>query len=230
MKKEFTHNDDFYNEVEEYAERSEVDGSRVYITPHGNAYPSITSILGKQPKPGIEEWKEKIGHKEANKIMKESAELGTMVHNLCEQYLYNYPLKCDYPDEAISIFNRLRFILGNVNNIYGLEIPLHSDILKVAGTADCVAEYNGVLSVIDFKTSRKAKREDWIEDYFIQAFFYAAAFYEMSGVIPEQIVILVAVRDNFEIQVFKKPISDLEIYIDKLLKIMKRYPNVCQQF
>jgi genome maintenance exonuclease 1 len=230
MKKEFTHNDDFYNEVEEYAERSEVDGSRVYITPHGNAYPSITSILGKQPKPGIEEWKEKIGHKEANKIMKESAELGTMVHNLCEQYLYNYPLKCDYPDEAISIFNRLRFILGNVNNIYGLEIPLHSDILKVAGTADCVAEYNGVLSVIDFKTSRKAKREDWIEDYFIQAFFYAAAFYEMSGVIPEQIVILVAVRDNFEIQVFKKPIADLEIYIDKLLKIMKRYPNVCQQF
>ena len=230
MKKQFTHNDDFYNEVEEYAERSEVDGSRVYITPHGNAYPSITSILGKQPKPGIEEWKEKIGHKEANKIMKESAELGTMVHNLCEQYLYNYPLKCDYPDEAISIFNRLRFILGNVNNIYGLEIPLHSDILKVAGTADCVAEYNGVLSVIDFKTSRKAKREDWIEDYFIQAFFYAAAFYEMSGVIPEQIVILVAVRDNFEIQVFKKPIADLEIYIDKLLKIMKRYPNVCQQF
>jgi genome maintenance exonuclease 1 len=230
MKKEFTHNDDFYNEVEEYAERSEVDGSRVYITPHGNAYPSITSILSKQPKPGIEEWKEKIGHKEANKIMKESAELGTMVHNLCEQYLYNYPLKCDYPDEAISIFNRLRFILGNVNNIYGLEIPLHSDILKVAGTADCVAEYNGVLSVIDFKTSRKAKREDWIEDYFIQAFFYAAAFYEMSGVIPEQIVILVAVRDNFEIQVFKKPIADLEIYIDKLLKIMKRYPKVCQQF
>ena len=230
MKKQFTHNNDFYDEVEEYAERSEVDGSRVYITPHGNAYPSITSILGKQPKPGIEEWKEKIGHKEANKIMKESAELGTMVHNLCEQYLYNYPLKCDYPDEAISIFNRLRFILGNVNNIYGLEIPLHSDILKVAGTADCVAEYNGVLSVIDFKTSRKAKREDWIEDYFIQAFFYAAAFYEMSGVIPEQIVILVAVRDNFEIQVFKKPIADLEIYIDKLLKIMKRYPNVCQQF
>ncbi len=230
MKKKFTHNDDFYNEVEEYAERSEVDGSRVYITPHGNAYPSITSILGKQPKPGIEEWKEKIGHQEANKIMKESAELGTMVHNLCEQYLYNYPLKCDYPDEAISIFNRLRFILGNVNNIYGLEIPLHSDILKVAGTADCVAEYNGVLSVIDFKTSRKAKREEWIEDYFIQAFFYAAAFYEMSGVIPEQIVILVAVRDNFDIQVFKKPISELDVYIDKLLKIMKRYPNVCQQF
>jgi genome maintenance exonuclease 1 len=230
MKKKFTHNNDFYDEVEEYAERSEVDGSRVYITPHGNAYPSITSILGKQPKPGIEEWKEKIGHQEANKIMKESAELGTMVHNLCEQYLYNYPLKCDYPDEAISIFNRLRFILGNVNNIYGLEIPLHSDILKVAGTADCVAEYNGVLSVIDFKTSRKAKREDWIEDYFIQAFFYAAAFYEMSGVIPEQIVILVAVRDNFEIQVFKKPISELDVYIDKLLKIMKRYPNVCQQF
>ena len=209
--------------------REVIDGKRVYVTPKGNVYPSITSILALQPKPGLDEWKEKVGQKEANKIMKESSELGTKVHDLCERYLYNEKLQCD-DEEAISVFNRLRFILGNVNNIYCLEAPLHSDMLRVAGTVDCIAEYNGVLSVIDFKTSRKAKREDWIEDYFIQAFFYAAAFYEMSGVIPEQIVILVAVRDNFEIQVFKKPIADLEIYIDKLLKIMKRYPKVCQQF
>ena len=230
MKKQFTHVNDFYDAVEDYAERQTVDGNRVYVTPNGNAYPSITSILSRQPKTGIDEWRKKVGEEEANKIMKESSELGTMVHNLCEQYLYNYPLKCDYPEEAISVFNRLRFILGNVNNIYGLELPLYSDILKVAGTADCIAEYNGVLSIIDFKTSRKAKREEWIDDYYIQAFFYAAAFYEMTGAIPEQIVILVAVRDSFEIQVFKKPIADLEIYIDKLLKIMKRYPSVCQQF
>ena len=229
MKKQFTHVDDFYDAVAEPSQREVIDGGRVYVTSAGNVYPSITSILGRQPKPGIEEWRKKVGAKEANKIMKESSELGTMVHNLCEQYLYNIPL-AESPDEVVSVFNRLRFLLGNIDKIYGLELPLHSDVLKVAGTADCVAEYNGVLSVIDFKTSRKAKREDWIEDYFIQAFFYAAAFFEMTGALPEQIVILIAVRDSFEIQVFKKPISELDIYIDKLLKIMKRYPSVCQQY
>ena len=227
MKKEFVHSTDC-DDIE-MGVREVIDGRRVYVTPEGNVYPSITSILGQQPKPGIEEWKEKIGHQEANKIMKESAALGTMVHSLCEDYLYNEKLKCE-DQEAISVFNRLRFLLGNIDNIYGIEVPLHSDILKVAGTADCVAEYNGVLSVIDFKTSRKPKREDWIEDYFIQAFFYSAAFFEMTGALPEQIVILVAVRNSFEVQVFRKPFKEMDTYIGKLLKIMKRYPSVCQQF
>ena len=226
----FTHVDDFYEAVEEPSQREVVDGRRVYVTPAGNVYPSITSILGSIPKPGIEEWRKKVGEEEAQRIMKESSELGTQVHNLCEQYLYNIPLKHDYPDEAVSVFNRLRFILSNVDNITGLELPLYSDELRVAGTTDCVAEYNGVLSVIDFKTSRKAKREGWIEDYYIQAFFYALAYFEMTGSCPEQIVILIAVRDTFEIQVFKKPISECDVYIDKLLKIMKKYPTVCQQY
>jgi genome maintenance exonuclease 1 len=111
--------------------------------------------------------------------------------------------------------------MGNIDNIYCIEAPLHSDILKVAGTADCIAEYNGVLSVIDFKTSRKPKREDWIEDYFIQAFFYSAAFFEMTGALPEQIVILIAVRDRFEVQVFKKSFKEMDTYIGKLIEIMK---------
>ena len=229
MRKEFTHVDDFYEAVDEPSQREVIDGGRVYVTPAGNVYPSITSILGRKPKPGIEEWRKKVGSKEANRITKESTELGTMVHNLCEQYLYNMPL-AESPDEVVSVFNRLRFLLGNIDNIYGLELPLHSNVLKVAGTADCVAEYNGILSVIDFKTSRKAKREDWIEDYFIQAFFYAAAFYEMTGAVPEQIVILVAVRDTFEVQVFKKPMSEMDVYISKLLEIMKQYPTVTQQY
>ena len=227
--KKFIHLNDFYEEVGELPKRGELDGRRVYITPDGVAYPSITSILGNQPKSGIESWRKKVGEEEANRIMKESSELGTAVHELCEQYLYNFPLKCNY-QEAIDVFNRLRFRLKNIDHIYGLEIPLYSDILKVAGTADCVAEYNGVLSLIDFKTSRKTKREEWIEDYYIQAFFYAAAFYEMSGVIPEQVVILIAVRESDEVQVFTKPISELDVYMDKLLKIMKKYPNVCQQY
>lgn len=226
--REFTHVNDFYDAVEEPSKREVIDGRRVYITPAGNAYPSITSILGSQPKSGIEEWRKRVGEKEADRIMKESSELGTMVHDLCEQYLYNLPLKCNY-QEAIEVFNRLRFQLKNIDNILGLELPLHSDILKVAGTADCVAEYNGVLSLIDFKTSRKRKREDWIEDYYIQAFFYAAAFFEMSGALPEQVVILIAVRESNDVQVFIKPIKELDVYMDKLLTIMKKFPTVVQQ-
>lgn len=226
MKKEFIHLTDC-DDIE-MGVRDVVDGSRVYVTPEGNVYPSITSILGREPKPGIEAWKERVGYQEANKIMKESAALGTMVHSLCEDYLYNEKLQCEDP-EAISVFNRLRFLLGNVDNIYGIEMPLHSDILKVAGTADCIAEYNGVLSVIDFKTSRKPKREDWIGDYFIQAFFYTAAFYEMTGVLPEQIVILVAVRNSFEVQVFRKPFREMDVYISQLIDIMKKNPSVIQQ-
>ena len=212
----------------EMGTREVIDGKRVYVTPNGNVYPSITSILSLQSKPGLDEWKEKVGHAEASKIMKESSELGTQVHSLCESYLYNEKLKCDNM-EAIDVFNRLRFVLGNINNIYCLEAPLHSDMLRVAGTVDCVAEYNGVLSVIDFKTSRKPKREEWIEDYFIQAFFYSAAFFEMTGAIPEQIVILVAIRNEFDVQVFKKPLRDMEKYIDKLIQIMKKTPSVLQQ-
>ena len=226
MKKQFVHLTDC-DDIETGV-RDEIDGKRVYVTPEGNVYPSITSILGQQPKPGIEAWKEKVGYQEANRIMKESSALGTMVHSLCEDYLYNEKLQCE-DEEAISVFNRLRFLLGNIDNIYCIEAPLHSDILKVAGTADCIAEYNGVLSVIDFKTSRKPKREDWIEDYFIQAFFYSAAFFEMTGALPEQIVILVAVRNRFEVQVFKKSLKEMDTYIGKLIEIMKKYPSVCQQ-
>ena len=109
-----------------------------------------------------------------------------------------------------------------------MEIPLYSDQLKVAGTADCIAEYNGKLSVIDFKTSKKPKKEGWIEDYYIQAFFYAIAFFERTGVIPEQVVIMIAVRDVFEVQVFKKSMDELDTYIDKLIDIMKKDPQVIQ--
>ena len=223
--KKFIHTTDF--EDFKIPVRQIVDGKRVYVTPAGCVYPSITSILGSQPKPGLVEWRKRVGEKEANKVMKEASSLGTTVHNLCERYLYNHELKSN-DKEAISVFNRLRFLLGNINNIIGLEIPLYSDHLKVAGTTDCIAEYNGVLSVIDFKTSGKPKKEEWIEDYYIQAFFYSMAFFEMTGAMPEQIVILIAIRNSFEVQVFKKSMSEVDYYIDKLINIMKKEPQVVQ--
>jgi len=225
MRKQFNHVDDL--DDLQIPERQTVKGVRRYVTPEGNVYPSITTILGNQPKPGLVEWRKRVGDIEANKIMREASTLGTAVHDLCEQYLYNYKLKTSN-NEATGIFNRLRFLLGNIDNIIGLEIPLYSDQLKVAGTADCIAEYNGMLSVIDFKTSKKPKKEGWIEDYYIQAFFYAIAFFERTGVIPEQVVILIAIRDVFEVQVFKKSMNELDTYIDKLIDIMKKDPQVIQ--
>ena len=121
-------------------------------------------------------------------------------------------------------FNRMRFLLGNINNIVGTEIPLFSDLLRVAGTTDCIAEYNGELSIIDFKTSRKPKKEEWIDDYYMQTFAYKLMFEEMTGVEIKQIVILVACIDQFDVQVFKKPASDADKYLNMLVDIMKANP------
>ena len=179
--KKFIHRDDVGDF--EIPERVEKDGNRYYVTPDGNHYPSITSILAQQENLGLEAWKAKVGEKEARRISKESARIGTAVHQMAEFYLSNYIIKLKDEDKKIvDTFNRLRFLLGNINNIVGLEIPLFSDLLRVAGTTDCIAEYNGQLSIIDFKTSRKPKKEEWIDDYYMQTFAYKLMFEEMTGI------------------------------------------------
>ena len=179
--KKFVHRNDIGDF--EIPERVEKDGKRYYVTPDGNSYPSITSILSQQENLGLQAWKEKVGEKEAKRISKEAARIGTAVHQMAEFYLSNYTVKLDKEErKIIDTFNRLRFLLGNINNIVGLEIPLFSDLLRIAGTTDCIAEYNGQLSIIDFKTSRKPKKEEWIDDYFMQTFAYKLMFEEMTGV------------------------------------------------
>ena len=204
-----------------------IDGKRFYVTPDDNAYPSITTILSLQDKPGLKKWREDVGEKEAKRISQESMRIGTAVHQMCEFYLSNYIIKLKDEDRKIvDTFNRLRFLLGNINNIVGTEIALCSDLLRVAGTADCIAEYNGVPSVIDFKTSRKPKKEEWIDDYYMQTFAYKLMFEEMTGIEIKQVVILVACIDQFEVQVFKKPASDSDKYLTKLVNIMKENPHI----
>ena len=221
MKQKFRHLNDLNENGYIPSVRDKVDGKRVYVTPAGNVYPSITSILGSQPKPGIEEWRKRVGSKEANKIIKESSALGTAVHDLCEKYLYNLPLKCDIP-EAVEVFNRLRFKLSNINNIYGLETPLHSDKLRVAGTADCVADYNGVLSVIDFKTSRKTKREEWIEDYYLQIAAYSMAHDYVHHSNIEQGVIMICTPDLY-FQEFRFEGDKMREYRHRFLERFSQY-------
>jgi len=204
-----------------------IDGKRFYVTPDGNAYPSITTVLSLQDKPGLKKWREDVGEKEAKRISQDSMRIGTAVHQMAEFYLSNYIIKLKNEDKKIvDTFNRLRFLLGNINNIVGNEIALYSDLLRVAGTADCIAEYNGVPSVIDFKTSRKPKKEVWIDDYYMQTFAYKLMFEEMTGVEIKQVVILVACVDQFDVQVFKKPASDSDKYLTKLVNIMKENPHI----
>ena len=223
--KKFVHRDDIGDF--EIPEIKVIDGKRFYVTPDGNSYPSITTVLAQQENLGIEAWKAKVGEKEAKRISKESMRIGTAVHQMAEFYLSNYIIKLKNEEKKIvDTFNRLRFLLGNINNIVGVEIPLFSDLLRVAGTTDCIAEYNGELSVIDFKTSRKPKKEEWIDDYYMQTFAYKLMFEEMTGIEIKQIVILVACVDSFDVQVFKKPAKDADEWLEKLVKIMKDNPHV----
>tara|TARA_B100000929_G_scaffold68670_1_gene52425 strand:- start:99 stop:797 length:699 start_codon:yes stop_codon:yes gene_type:complete len=223
--KKFIHRDDVGDF--ECPEIKVIDGKRFYVTPDGNSYPSITSILSLQDKPGLKKWREDVGEKEAKRISQESMRIGTAVHQMCEFYLSNCIIKLKDEDKKIvDTFNRLRFLLGNINNIVGNEIALYSDLLRVAGTADCIAEYNGVPSVIDFKTSRKPKKEEWIDDYYMQTFAYKLMFEEMTGIEIKQVVILVACIEQFEVQVFKKPAKDSDKYLTKLVNIMKANPHI----
>ena len=224
--KKFIHRDDFDDSFE-CPEIQIIDGKRFYVTADGNAYPSITTILSLQDKPGLKKWRENVGEKEAKRISQESMRIGTAVHQMCEIYLNNFVVKLDKSEKVIrDTFNRMRFLLGNIDNIVGTEITLYSDLLRVAGTTDCIAEYNGVPSVIDFKTSRKPKKEEWIDDYYMQTFAYKLMFEEMTGVEIKQVVILVACVDQFDVQVFKKPASDSDKYLTKLVKIMKANPHI----
>ena len=170
------------------------DGSRLYETPTGNAYPSVTTVTGLLKKKAILEWRKEIGEEKANEISKKAANRGTRIHRLCEKYLSNEEVDPGYFDKGMwdSIKDRLQ----DINNIYVLEESLYSDHLQIAGTVDCVAEYKGKLSVIDFKTSRRQKQRDDIHDYFMQCSAYAVAFEERTTIPVSQLVIMMAIEDE----------------------------------
>ena len=201
--------------------RKTTEAGRRYFTPDGAAYPSITTVLGILSKQGIIDWRKRVGEAEANRISTQAATRGTAVHKLAEDYIDNVEgwSKGAMPANIAS-FNDLKTILDKrLNNVWFQEEFLYSDRLKCAGQVDCIAEFDGQLSIVDFKTSRKPKKEEWITSYFIQASFYAAAFYERTGIPIKQGVILITV-DGSEPQVFKVNTYD---YLEHFLKVRKEY-------
>lgn len=170
------------------------DGTRVYETPTGNKYPSVTTVTGLLKKDIIQAWRKKVGDEEANKISSTAARRGTRIHTLCEKYLLNETVPLGMFDH--EMWNSLRPLLDDIDDIYALEQPLFSNHLQVAGTVDCIAKYKGKLSVIDFKSSRRLKSRDDIHDYFIQCSAYAVAFEEMTNMPVSRLVILMGVDDE----------------------------------
>ncbi len=204
--------------------RKTTEAGRRYFTPEGNAYPSITTVLSLLSKQGILEWRARIGEEEANKISRQAAGRGTAVHKLAEDYIDNKEdWKGKHMPANLNTFNDLRTVIDNrLDNVWMQEVFLYSDKLKTAGQVDCIAEYDGVMSIIDFKTSRKPKKEEWIQSYFMQASFYAAAFLERTGIAVKQAVILIAV-DGSEPQVFKVNTFD---YLEHFIAVRKKYKEV----
>jgi ATP-dependent exoDNAse (exonuclease V) beta subunit len=171
------------------------DGTRVYKTPSGKSYPSVTTVTGLHTKQGIMEWRKRVGEAEANRISTTAANRGTRIHQLCEDYLLGNDVNPDIFDA--EMFSSIKEWLDDIDNIHALEDPLYSDHLEVAGTVDCIAEFQGKLSVIDFKTSSRPKERDDIHNYFMQTSAYAVAFEERTGIPIGRLVIIMAVANDY---------------------------------
>jgi genome maintenance exonuclease 1 len=170
------------------------DGTRVYKTPSGKSYPSVTTVTGLHTAKGIAEWRKRVGNEEANRVSGRASARGTRIHANCESYLLGESFEPDMFDA--EMFNSIKFWLDDINNIHALEDPLYSDYLQVAGTVDCIAEFQGKLSVIDFKTASKPKDRDDIHNYFMQTAAYAVAFEERTGIPIGRLVIIMAVEND----------------------------------
>lgn len=192
------------------------NGTRYYVTPEGNKYPSITTVLSEYNRKNIYEWRKRVGEEQAQKITKQASTRGTRIHTLCENYLNNEEPKFKTPIDY-EMFEKFKPALNRINNIHLLEARMYSDHLRLAGTVDCIAEFDGKLAVIDFKTSRKLKEKSYIENYFMQAAGYAIMFEERFKIPVQKTVIAIAVEDE-EPQIFVEKrdnyVKDLLYYRD----------------
>lgn len=175
-------------------DRYDINGLRHYNTPAG-LLPSITTVLGYGDNSWVDEWKARVGEDQANKIMRQACNRGTQLHKFCEDYLQNKPVNLKMPMD-FALFGSIRKHLNLIDDVHLQETPLYSAILGIAGTVDCIAKYDGVLSVIDFKTAAEVKDKSWIDSYFIQTTAYCHMAKESAGLDIDQIVIIMATESG----------------------------------
>ena len=203
-----------------------IDGKRYYITPTGEKYPSVTSVTGLLNKEAIKKWRKKVGEKQANKISTQAARHGTSAHQLFEDYIRNDNFEEKFKGAMPTTqqaFISVEKELNQFGTVHALESALYSHNLQLAGRVDCIAEWEGEISVIDFKTSAKPKKTEWIQNYFIQETAYAKMFEDLTGKKVENIITLIAVSNGTSQLFVEKP---SEVYYTKLLELRDSYKGM----
>ena len=202
-------------------EKKETNGIRLYNLPDGQWVPSITSVTSFYNRQIFIDWRKRVGLEEANKITRIATARGTDYHQVCQDYLENKELDWNnYQPVSKYMFLHAKEYLDKINNIHAIERTLYSEYLGLAGRVDCIAEYEGELAVIDFKTSGKIKPEKWLENYFVQEMFYASAYYELTK-IPVVKLITIMVTPGGEVKVFDK--RNKGDYIKLLVRYIKEF-------
>ena len=204
-------------------ERETIDGVRYYKVPNGEELKklvSITSVTSHYKKDFFQKWRKRVGEQEANRITKRATSRGTDTHTLIEQHLKNLDCISDVLPISEMLFQISVPTLKRINNIHALEGALYSEFLGIAGTVDCIAEFDGELAIIDFKTSAKPKPRDWIEDYFVQCCAYACMLYELTGISVKKFVIIMTC-ENGECEVYEE--YNKTKYIKLLTKYIKKF-------
>lgn len=205
-------------------EREMIDGVRYYKVPSKDElqkFVSITSVISHFSKEKFAKWREKVGEEEANRVTKRATSRGTDAHTLIEHHLLNQELPKVQPISE-HLFKIAKPTLSRINNIHALEGSLYSQYLGVAGTVDCIAEFDGELSIIDFKTSKQPKPREWIDGYFVQCCAYACMLHELTGLSVKKFVIIMTC-ENGEVEVYEE--RDKAKYIRMLTQYIKKFVN-----
>ena len=200
-------------------ERQTIDGVRYYDAPNGQKLVSITSVISHIKREFFKDWRARVGEDEANRITKAATSRGTDMHTSTECYLLNKELPEVQPLSEF-LFKQAKPKLNEINNIHAIEKSLYSLELGIAGTVDCIAEHNGELAIIDFKTSKKPKPREWIDDYFVQCAAYACMLFELTGIIVKKFVIIMSCEDG-ECVVYEE--YDKRKYIQLLSKYIREF-------
>ena len=206
-------------------ERETIDGVRYYKVPTEEELlrlVSITSVTSHKNREFFAEWRKKIGEDKADRITKAATARGTDMHTLVEFYLKNLDCPSDVLPLSEYLFQSAVPKLDLINNIHALESSLYSKVLGIAGTVDCIAEYDGELAIIDFKTSKKPKPREWIEHYFVQCAAYGCMLYELTGIMVKKFVIIMSC-ENGECVVYEE--YDKKKYIKLLVEYIKDFVN-----
>ena len=197
------------------------NGKRLYVTPDGEKYPSVTTVLSDYKKDAIIQWRKRVGEQQANKISTQASRRGTKVHKLCEDYLNNESTFKGYTPDNVEMFKSIQPTLNEIEIVYAQERTLYSHHLKTAGRVDCVGKFRGKPHIIDFKTSNKPKKWEWIDNYFMQGSAYSVMWEEMTGVPIPYIAIIIAVADDSP-QVF---IENRDTWINKFIEVRQGYDS-----